>query len=128
MSFFTVINCMDGRAQLPVNQFLQERFEAQYIDTITELEPVKILAKQQDEHLLQSIFSRIDVSVGDHDSPGIALVAHHDSAGNPVDEAARHSQMLKALNLLAERYPDKTLLGLWVDASWKVATTFEQGD
>ena len=39
MSFCTVVNCMDGRVQLPVIRYLQERFEVPYVDSITEVGP-----------------------------------------------------------------------------------------
>ena len=39
MSFCTAINCMDGRVQLPVIRFLQERFKVDYVDVISEPGP-----------------------------------------------------------------------------------------
>lgn len=35
MSFYTVINCMDGRTQLSENEFLRNKFGVDYVDTIT---------------------------------------------------------------------------------------------
>lgn len=37
---------MDGRVQLPVIKYLQDRFKVQYVDTITEPGPNLILAEQ----------------------------------------------------------------------------------
>jgi len=34
MSYCTVINCMDGRVQLPVIKYLKERFDVDYVDSI----------------------------------------------------------------------------------------------
>ena len=39
MRFCTVINCMDGRVQLPVIRHMKERFNAEYVDSITEPGP-----------------------------------------------------------------------------------------
>ena len=44
-TFATAINCMDGRVQLPVIKFLQERFKAEYVDIISE--PGQQQRKQQ---------------------------------------------------------------------------------
>ena len=44
MTFFTVINCMDGRVQLPVINYLKQKFNVEFIDTITEVGPNKIIA------------------------------------------------------------------------------------
>jgi hypothetical protein len=34
MSFYTTINCMDGRVQFPVISYLMERFVVRYVDVI----------------------------------------------------------------------------------------------
>jgi len=39
MIFCTAVNCMDGRVQLPVINYLKERFSANYVDMITEPGP-----------------------------------------------------------------------------------------
>jgi hypothetical protein len=46
MHFCTVINCMDGRVQLPVNKYLQKRFNVAYVDSITEAGPVRIISDE----------------------------------------------------------------------------------
>ncbi len=118
MSFCTAINCMDGRTQLPVNEYLRNVLGVQYVDTITEPGPPKILAEQQDSPLARSILSRLDISVNEHGSKSIALVAHHDCAGNPASEQEQKQQSKVALQFLAKKYPGVALLGLWVDADW----------
>jgi hypothetical protein len=44
MTFCTVVNCIDGRVQLPVIEFLKNRFGVDFVDCITEAAPVRILA------------------------------------------------------------------------------------
>ncbi len=39
MSFCTAINCMDGRTQLPVIEFLKNKLSVEYVDTVTEPGP-----------------------------------------------------------------------------------------
>jgi hypothetical protein len=53
--FITVINCMDGRVQLPVNNWLRKRFNANFVDTITEPGPNRILATNRPKFLVDSI-------------------------------------------------------------------------
>ena len=48
MTFFTVINCIDGRIQLPVIQYLQQKYNVEFIDSITEVGPNLILADNID--------------------------------------------------------------------------------
>ena len=54
MSYCTVINCMDGMVQLPAINYLKERFEVDYVDSITGPGPNLILA-QQTAHMLDAI-------------------------------------------------------------------------
>ena len=118
MSFCTAINCMDGRTQLPVNQYLRRGLNVDYVDTITEPAPARILAEQQDSHAAQSILHRVDISIVKHNSKSIALVAHHDCAGNPLSKDEQLIQLSAAKKWLAEKYPDVQVLCLWVDSAW----------
>ena len=92
MSFCTVINCMDGRTQIPVNNYMIGLLDVDYVDTITEPGPVKILSELQDSDLARSILSRVDISTNKHGSKCIALIAHHDCAGNPLAEEQQKEQ------------------------------------
>ena len=120
MSFCTAINCMDGRTQLPVNTFLRRQFNVDYVDTITEPGPVRILAEEPHSSSAQSILKRVDVSVGKHGSTNVAVVAHDDCTGNPAPENVQKEQLDLAVALLAARYPNTCVLGLWVNTSWSV--------
>lgn len=120
MSFCTAINCMDGRTQLPVNEYMRDRFGVEYVDTITEPGPIRILANREDVHLVESILQRINISVENHGSGAICVVGHHDCAGNPVDKNTQLDQIRQSLAMLREQYPKVELLGLWVDDQWAV--------
>ncbi len=119
MSFCTTINCMDGRTQLPVNEYLREQLVVDYVDTITEAGPVLILAEQQDSQAAESILERVNISVNKHGSKSIALVAHHDCAGNPANKDTQLTQLKTATQWLAGKYPDVKVIGLWVDSNWE---------
>ncbi len=117
MTFCTAVSCMDGRIQFPVGDFLRARFRTGYVDVVTEAGVVRILAEGEDSEAARSIFRRVDLSVEAHRSEGIAVVAHHDCAGNPVPEAEQRSQLEVAIERLARRYPTLEIVGLWVDRS-----------
>ncbi|MCF8231553.1 MAG: hypothetical protein K9J27_05130 [Bacteroidales bacterium] len=121
MKFCTVINCMDGRVQQPVNRFLQERFGAENVDTITEAGPNGILAKQEDEAIIQSIFKRVDISVNAHKSKGMAIVGHHDCAGNPAPKEEQIRHIRDSVSFLQKHYQNAEIIGLWVDENWEVS-------
>jgi len=121
MRFCTAINCMDGRVQLPVINYLRNRFDAEYVDSITEPGPILILSERKDADLVQSILRRVDISVEKHKSGGIAVVGHADCAGNPVGKEEQIAQIQSSAHLLRQKYESMEVIGLWVDEQWSVS-------
>lgn len=120
MSFCTAINCMDGRTQLPVIDYLQTELDVLYVDTITEAGPLRLFFGDEASEALQSIHARIAVSRQAHGSRALALVAHALCAGHPVDDALQQQQLVEASVLLSRKYPDMLVIGLWVNDHWAV--------
>jgi hypothetical protein len=124
MSYCTVINCIDGRVQLPAAAFLKERFNADHVDVITEAGPNRILAEQTNTALLESVFGRLRISVEKHHSLGIAIAGHHDCAGNPSAQEDQASDTVAAVKYIREhvsQYKDIDVIGLWIDENWTVS-------
>jgi len=119
-SFVTAINCMDGRTQVPVFEYLQKRFEATYVDTITEAGPVAILAANPYSDRGRSILRRVDISAYKHHSNGIAIVAHDDCAGNPTEKTTQLQQLAAAVKFIAQQYASFEVIGLWLGTDWIV--------
>ena len=120
MSFCTVISCIDGRVQLPAITYLQNRFGVKYVDNVTEASPVGGLTVFPESEIALSIFRRVELSIQAHASKGIALVAHHDCAGNPISDSEQIQQIQKCLITLSNRYPQLEVIGLWLDKDWTV--------
>jgi len=120
MCFCTVINCMDGRVQLPVITYLKQRFNVDHVDSITEPGPNLILAEQNNYVLVQSIIDRLKISIERHKSVGVAIVGHHDCAGNPSPKEEQIVQIQKAMVFLRQQIGDTKVIGLWVDQNWVV--------
>lgn len=119
--FATVINCMDGRVQLPVNEWLRSKFKVDYIDTITEAGPNGILAKKNDPITLESIKKRVGVSVTKHGSKVVAVVGHYDCAGNAVGREEHLTHIRDAIKVIDSWGFGVRITGLWVDEDWKVS-------
>lgn len=111
---------MDGRVQLPVIEYLKQEFNVDYVDSITEPGPVRILAEERNSALAKSILDRIEISVNKHKSVGVAVVAHYDCAGNPADETTQKKQLVSAVELLKDNYASMPIVGLWLDSNWTV--------
>ncbi|MCK4433251.1 MAG: hypothetical protein KAV48_04880, partial [Methanomicrobia archaeon] len=58
IKFATAINCMDGRVQIPVIEWLKRKYSASYVDMITEPGPNKILAESKDDPVIETIKRR----------------------------------------------------------------------
>jgi len=118
--FVTVINCMDGRVQVPVNKYMLETFNADYLDTITEAGPNKILSEGLDEGLVSSIKSRYEISTNKHHSRVVAIVGHHDCGGNPAEKMKQLEEIEAAVKLVKSWNNEIHVFGIWVDENWVV--------
>jgi len=167
-TFVTAINCMDGRTQEPIINFMKQRFKVDYVDMINEPGPVKALAGNDNldflkkladielqvsriktaytnkfenvmkavtfaevgEHeiagnlvdiaILESIQKRMNISVNLHGSKVVAVVAHHDCAGNPVEKEKQIGQLDASLNTLKSWGFAVEYIKLWVNRNWQV--------
>ena len=120
MRFCTVINCVDGRVQLPVIRYLQKRFSVDYVDSITEAGPNLILFENKNTRSIQAIFDKLEISLNKHHSLGVAIVGHHDCAGNPAPQDIQIGHIRLAIQLIRQKYEDIEIIGLWVDENWEV--------
>jgi hypothetical protein len=118
--FAAAINCMDGRTQLPVIEWMKREHEADYVDTITEPGPVRILAEATDAPALESIRRRLTISVTKHGSRRVAIVAHADCAGNPVDKDTQLSQLRAAAATVLSWGIGVRVDSLWLGENWRV--------
>lgn len=119
-TFATAINCMDGRVQIPVIEYIRTKYKVDYVDTITEPGPNKILSENRDKTIVESIKRRVDISVIKHNSKYIAIVGHYDCAGNPVEQDIQLKQIPQAIRVMKEWNFDAQIIGLWVDENWVV--------
>lgn len=119
-TFGTVINCMDGRVQLPVIEWMKQKYHVDYVDSITEPGPVRPLGEGKEAAAVESIRRRLDISVGKHGSKTVAVVAHHDCAGNPVGKEQQLQQLSAAIRVVRAWGHGVLVLGLWVDEHWAV--------
>ncbi len=118
--FATAINCMDGRTQGPVAEYMRKTFSVEYVDAVTEPGPIRILAEFKDIPLIANIKKRVAISVEHHRSSTIAVVGHFDCAGNPVDKNTQLKQIAEAVKRVKTWGFKTEVVGLWVDDEWKV--------
>ncbi len=119
-TFGTVINCMDGRVQEQVNEYLKNRFGVEFIDVITRPGPDGLLAAGSNKGDIQNLLKMVDVSVIKHGSVKIAVTAHHDCAGNPVSKEEHLAHLDKSADFLSAKYPRCEIIKLWIGENWEV--------
>ena len=118
--FGTVINCMDGRVQLPLINWMKNKYDLDYIDMITEPGPDKMLSQGRPDQV-ESIKSRIKISVNAHGSQIILVAAHDDCAGDPVSREDHIRQVRDCLKLVKSwGLPVKDITGVWINGNWDV--------
>ena len=118
--FATAINCMDGRVQKPVEEYIEENFGVRYVDMVTEPGPNRILSEGKDVGTLESLKKKVGISVEKHGSEIIAVVAHHDCAGNPENEDTQKEHLRNAVKVIASwGFPVKRIIALWLDENFK---------
>jgi len=118
--FAAVINCIDGRVQLPVLEYLKEKYGVDYVDNITEPAPVKVLAEHTNKERVESIRARLTISTEKHGTRHLGIIAHHDCAGNPVDKETQLRQLRKSIETIRSWRFKGAVVGLWIDENWRV--------
>jgi carbonic anhydrase len=119
-TFATAINCMDGRVQAPVTEWMQRTFGVTFVDMITAPGPIKVLTGH-DPMTAENIRQRTELSVHKHGSRVVALVAHADCAGNPVTKEESLEQLKAGIEVVRDWELPVTIAGLWVDfPEWNV--------
>ena len=115
-TFATVLNCMDGRVQVPVTLYLLDRFGVDHIDTITEAGIVRYLSDETDTPHTESTLHSTLVSLEKHGSRQIAVVAHDDCSGNPIPAEMQQQQIHAAVSPLVKAVRGRgCLVGIELD-------------
>lgn len=116
---------MDGRAQLPVINWIKDTYGIGWVDMITEPGMDGILAEKSVEDLAD-IIRKIDTSIKVHNTREIFIVAHHDCIGNPVDGKKHEDHVQKAVEKIKKLKPGMKIVGLWVDRDFTVKKIIEK--
>ena len=118
--FATCINCMDGRVQKPVAEYIEKNFNVDYVDMITEPGPNKILAESKEANIIACLKKKVQISVEKHKPQIIAVAGHYDCAGNSENEDVQKEHLRQAVNVIDSwGFPVRKIIALWVDENFK---------
>ncbi|HEU5347994.1 MAG TPA: carbonic anhydrase [Ktedonobacterales bacterium] len=125
--FATAINCIDGRTQRPVSEWMRIQFSLDYVDTITHPGPEKALT-QGPPAVIDIMRENVGVSVSAHESQLVAIAAHHQCAGNPVSDDEHKEQVRAACAVVAQWGFAARIIGVWVNEWWQVEVIADSGE
>jgi len=117
--FATAINCIDGRTQIPVSDWIKEKYAVNYVDMVTEPGCDKIVCGE-DQNIVEKIKSKVLISVNAHKSSLVAVAGHHDCAGNPVTKEEHLEQIKKCVSTIKSWNLPVEAVGLWVNDQWQI--------
>jgi carbonic anhydrase len=119
--FACAINCMDGRVQDAVKNYMKNNYGVDYVDMITEPGPNKILCEENDCDMavINDIKKRIEISVHHHGSKQLAVVGHFGCAGNPAPKEEQVEQLKKCKKVIDSFGFSVEVVMLWVDGDWE---------
>lgn len=119
--FACAINCMDGRVQDAVKDYIKENYHVDYVDMITEPGPNKILCDSSgcDLAVIEDIKKRVEISVNHHGSKLVAIAGHDKCAGNPATKEEQIEHLKKAGAAVENFGFDCEVILLYVSDDWK---------
>ena len=117
--FATAINCIDGRVQAPVTEFIRNNYDIDFVDSITVPGADKVLSECEDIDEVESIKKKALVSYKSHNSKLIFIVGHYDCAGNPCREADHLQHIRKSIQNAKTWNMNAEIYGIWVDKAQK---------
>jgi hypothetical protein len=112
--FATAINCIDGRVQIPVLDWIRFYLNVDYVDLITEPGPDKVIISGS-EMTYNAIFEKATLSIKTLGSQSISIVGHHDCRANPVSKEEHIEQIQSSVEIIEKWRLGVRILGLWVN-------------
>ena len=116
--FGTTINCIDGRTQKPVSEWVKENFQVDVVDTVTEPGCDKVMPGNNLEKIEQ-LKSKVSISINAHKSSVVVIAGHHDCAGNPVSKEKHIEQIKQSVEVIKSWNLPVKVVGLWINDQWQ---------
>jgi len=113
--FGTAINCIDGRTQEPVIDFMKQKYGIDGVDMVTFPGVDGVVSSLGNFNTISLIRNAVAISVEKHGSRIIAVVGHFDCAGNPGNREHHYAHIGKAVRQVSSWNFDGKIVGLYVN-------------
>ncbi|MEY8000203.1 carbonic anhydrase [Clostridium sp. Mt-5] len=118
-NFCTLLNCMDGRTQLPAINWIRSNFDVEYVDIISEPGIDKVISFQN-EDFMNSLYKKMNISLNSHGSSMVFIAGHYDCAANKVDKFQHVDQIKRSVDIIRKLYKNIVVIGLWINENFQV--------
>jgi len=113
--FGTAINCIDGRTQEVVIDYMKQKYNIDGVDMVTFPGADGLFSNEQNSTEVALIRRAVSVSIDRHGSQIVALVGHHDCAGNPGDREHHNKHIRRAMQEVSSWNLNTQVIGLYVN-------------
>jgi len=117
--FACAVNCIDGRVQDAVKNYMKDKYRVDFIDMITEPGPNKILAENSSGAIIENIKKRIEISIKHHRAKVVAIAGHFGCAGNPAKKAEQIKHLKEARKTIESFGFAVEVILLWIGGDWR---------
>lgn len=112
--FATALNCIDGRAQAPLIEWVKLHSGADYVDLITYPGADRALPSGHRE-TIEEIRWKVFLSRRVHNPKVIAVAAHYDCLANPVSREEHLDLIRESVGVIASWGLAVRIVGAWVN-------------
>ncbi|PBO84901.1 MAG: hypothetical protein COA77_07375 [Thaumarchaeota archaeon] len=117
--FATSINCIDGRIQLLISNWIKQKYSVDYVDVITHPGSDKVMAEKNIDRIAE-IKSKVVISINAHNSKLVVVSGHHDCAANLSTKDIHVIQIRKSINIVKSWRLQVSVVGLWINDQWEI--------
>jgi hypothetical protein len=118
--FGTAINCIDGRTQQAVIEYMKQNFGIDGVDMVTFPGADGMFSNHERSAETTLAKQAASISVEKHGSKVLSIVEHHDCAGNPGDKNHHYAHIRRAVQEVQSWKFPVQVIGLYVGDKWKI--------
>jgi hypothetical protein len=100
-----------------VQAFIKQNFRLDSVDFITDSEPLKVLAENDDRDSVNVLKKRIIDSIEQNQSKLIALIGSEPSNGITEDKDIHYANLRSSVNTVRFWNLNVKVIGLWIDSN-----------
>jgi carbonic anhydrase-like protein len=113
--FGTAINCIDGRTQEPVIDFMKQKYNIDGVDMVTFPGVDGVISNRENSDEVAFIRNAVSISIEKHRSRIIAVVGHFDCAGNPGNREHHYAHIQRAVHEVSSWNFHAQVVGFYVN-------------